>query len=45
MGEDRRRKRNRKEQNAYVEQLKAYKSKGIPIYIDGREMPKEKDWY
>ena len=45
MGEDTRRKRNHKEQNAYVEQLKAYKSKGISIYIDGREMPKEKDWY
>ena len=45
MGEDRRKKRNRKERRAYVEQLKEYQSKGVPIYIDGKETEQEKDWY
>ena len=39
------RERNRKERRAYVEQLKEYQSKGVPIYIDGKETEQEKDWY
>lgn len=45
MGEDRRRKQTDRERYAYVEQLKEYQNKGVPIYIDGREATGEKDWY
>ena len=45
MGEDRRRKKNYKEQHAYLEQLKNYQNQGVPIYIDGRITQQEKDWF
>lgn len=45
MGEDRRRKKNRREQHAYVKRLKNYQDKGVPIFIDGRQTEQEKDWY
>ena len=31
------------EQKHYIDGLKRYESKGIPVYIDG-ERPEEKDW-
>lgn len=45
MGEDRRRKKNHKEQYAYMEQLKNYQNQGVPIYIDGRITQQEKEWF
>lgn len=45
MGEDRRRKHNRRVRHAYVAQLREYQSKGVPIYIDGKEAEEEKEWY
>lgn len=45
MGEDRRRKKNRREQHAYVERLKTYRNQGVPIYIDGRMIRQEREWF
>lgn len=45
MGEDRRRKRILKEQHAYVDRLRSYRNKGVAIFIDGKAVWQERDWY
>lgn len=45
MGEDRRRKKLQKEQYAYMDQLKSYKEQGVPIFIDGKAVAGDQDWY
>lgn len=45
MGEDRRRRRIHKEQHDYVNRLRKYRDRGIPVLIDGRAICQESDWY
>ena len=45
MGTDRRRKKQNSEQYAFVEQLRRYRNQGVPIFIDGKRIRQEREWY